>query len=263
MTRDIVVPILAAVIAGVLGIVGTLLARRKKRPKRINPHVLGDLVLIINGATGVGKSEIAYALARRYSFYRNVGGDLIREVCRVLHAPLGPEIIVSESSFLVGRAVSEHAAPVSVAEGVMKQSETLWPVMKAVISRTRERRIAAIFEGVNFLASLVFGDNGFHPHPGTRILFVTLFIKDEATHLNRIWTRGFGGLSREAGEAKYVKNIDLIREANEFFRLDTERAAAQWPKARIIAIENSGSIESTVNRIDDEIKGLIKGLAAS
>jgi hypothetical protein len=54
-----------------------------------------------------------------------------------------------------------------------------------------------------------------------------------------------------------VKNLNLIREANECFRKDAADSASRWPKAHIISVDNSGNIEHTIKIIENEIERLV------
>ena len=52
-------------------------------------------------------------------------------------------------------------------------------------------------------------------------------------------------MKRADYERKYIANLDLIRDANTVFRADAEEASRNWPEAKIISLENSGSISGT------------------
>ena len=62
-----------------------------------------------------------------------------------------------------------------------------------------------------------------------------------------------------SGERKYIANLDLIRDANTVFRADAEEASRNWPEAKIISLENSGSISGTVKLIRVEIDKVVRG----
>lgn len=240
--------ILAAIISGSLGVGGTLLAQNSRKKKLTSANVK-DLVLLISGATGVGKTEISHEIGKEFPIYRNIGTDLIREILRQSETTPVDTTVIKESSFLVGHAIQR-----SVEDGVRLQSKAVWPALKAVIDRTRERRISAIFEGVNILASQVFGHDGYTPNPRLRLLFVCLFIKDEVTHLSRVENRGFGGMPRHAGERKYLDNMPLIREANDVFRQDAEQTARSQPDAKILVIDNASKIEKTTKQVLNAVR---------
>jgi 2-phosphoglycerate kinase len=129
-----------------------------------------------------------------------VGTDLIREVLRSNLDHTNNHNIISQSSFLAATKLASTNA--SVADGIKRQCEIMWPALKSAIDRERERRMPVIFEGVSLLASIVYGDSGYVPTKGLKILFVNLYIKDERTHLQRILKRGFGGMPRAAEENK-------------------------------------------------------------
>jgi len=114
------------------------------------------LVLLIGGATGVGKSTIATQIAARLGIVRLVATDAIREVMRGLFSEeLMPTLYVS--SFNADEALREPPprAADKVIVGFREQTAAVAVGIQALIRRAAEEGTSAIIEGAHVVPGFV------------------------------------------------------------------------------------------------------------
>ena len=116
------------------------------------------MIILIGGATGVGKSTIATQLADRLGMVRIISTDTIREVMRAFFSrSLMPAI--HYSSFDADRAVriplgeglDSHVA------GFMEQVEMVNVGLQAVLDRAIKERTSMVIEGVHIVPGMIHG----------------------------------------------------------------------------------------------------------
>ena len=84
-TKELLIILIPSLFAVVAAIIGALVSTERIiltdffRWYRKLPR---DFVILINGGSGVGKTTIAWAIARKYNIPYVVGSDIIREVLR-------------------------------------------------------------------------------------------------------------------------------------------------------------------------------------
>jgi len=114
------------------------------------------LVLLIGGATGVGKSTIATQIAARLGIVRVVATDAIREVMRGLFSEdLMPTLYVS--SFNADEALREPPprSADKVIVGFREQTAAVAVGIQALIRRAAEEGTSAIIEGAHVVPGFV------------------------------------------------------------------------------------------------------------
>src|SRR5439155_4299339 len=114
------------------------------------------LVLLIGGATGVGKSTIATQLATRLGIVRLVATDAIREVMRGLFTEeLMPTLYTS--SFSADEALREPPprAADKVIVGFREQTAAVAVGIHALIRRAAEEGTSVIIEGAHAVPGFV------------------------------------------------------------------------------------------------------------
>lgn len=172
------------------------------------------LVILMGGATGVGKSTIATQLAARLGIVRVVATDSIREVMRSM---ISPELMptLHTSSFQVDAAMRElptkTADPLIV--GFREQTAAVAVGINALIERAALEGTSVIIEG----AHVVPGFLDVAPY-AERIVAVTFLIavEDEERHLTHFGAREDAVAARPA--ARYAQGFENIRKLQRYVR---------------------------------------------
>lgn len=170
------------------------------------------LVILIGGATGVGKSTIATHLAHRLGIVRVVATDgSIREVMRsMLSAELMPTLHVS--SFQTDTVVREPTRRSdALVAGFREQTAAVSVGIEALIKRAAADGTSIVIEGVHVVPG--FFDLGIH---GERIVPVPLVVEveEESRHLNHFAARETGVRPAE----RYAQNFENIRKLQRYIK---------------------------------------------
>ncbi|MBT3606132.1 MAG: AAA family ATPase [Candidatus Latescibacteria bacterium] len=208
------------------------------------------LVILIGGASGVGKTSVSVALANQLRISRVGSTDSIRQIMRLMISPdLMPALHASSyTAWKVAGAVSvEDANPVISAfrEQVMRVGVGV----KAIIARALEENDSIIIDGVHLLPDLL----DLKPFAGDAIfVWVNLHIEDEKQFTRRFKQRGKEATKRSAH--RYVENIDAILEIQRHI-LSTGK------EHNILAYENTDFEETTQSQLTYVMDLLRKELA--
>jgi 2-phosphoglycerate kinase len=170
------------------------------------------LVILIGGATGVGKSTLATQLAARLGIVRVVATDAIREVMRsMLSAELMPTL--HTSSFEADTALRE--SPTRAAEalvlGFREQAAAVAVGLNALIERAALEGTSIIIEGAHVVPG--FYETEVH---GDRILAVPLVItvEDEDGHRSHFVARDAGARPAQ----RYTAGFENIRRLQRYIK---------------------------------------------
>ncbi|MFL5796516.1 MAG: 2-phosphoglycerate kinase [Actinomycetota bacterium] len=170
------------------------------------------LVILIGGATGVGKSTIATQLAARLGIVRVVATDAVREVMRAMFSEdLMPSL--HTSSFEAGESLREFQGGDRVIAGFREQTEAVSVGLKAFLERAAIEGTSVILEGAHMVPGFV----DLEPWEG-RVLGipVVITVEDEDVHRSHFAVRG-GDVSSRPAE-RYVRGFDNIRRIQKFTR---------------------------------------------
>jgi 2-phosphoglycerate kinase len=170
------------------------------------------LVILIGGATGVGKSTIATHLAHRLGIVRVVATDgSIREVMRsMLSAELMPTLHVS--SFQTDTVVREPTRRSdALVAGFREQTAAVSVGIEALIKRAAADGTSIVIEGVHVVP-------GFFDFAGYADSLVAvplvLEVDDEDRHLNHFAVRERGPRPAE----RYERNFENIRKLQRYIK---------------------------------------------
>jgi 2-phosphoglycerate kinase len=172
------------------------------------------IVLLIGGATGVGKSTIATQLAARLGIVRVVATDAIREVMRAMFSPeLMPTLYTS--SFEAGAALREPvpSGADKMIVGFREQTAAVAVGLNAVLERAAVERTSVIIEG----AHVVPGFIDLEPWRGRFLAVpVVITVDDEDVHRSHFAVRQAESPSRS--EDRYMRGFANIRKVQKFIR---------------------------------------------
>jgi len=170
------------------------------------------LVILIGGATGVGKSTIATQLAARLGVVRVVATDAIREVMRsMLSAELMPTL--HTSSFQADAALREPPTRSNEALvlGFREQTAAVAVGINALIERAAVEGTGIIIEGAHVVPG--FFETQAH---ADRIVAVPVVIAvdDEETHRSHFVARDASARPSQ----RYVAGFDNIRRLQRYVK---------------------------------------------
>ena len=172
------------------------------------------LVLLIGGATGVGKSTIATQIAARLGIVRLVATDAIREVMRGLFSEeLMPTLYVS--SFNADEALREPPprSADKVIVGFREQTAAVAVGIHALIRRAAEEGTSVIIEGAHIVPGFV----DLEPW-NDRVVAVPVIISvdDEDLHRGHFAVRGRETPSRPLD--RYQRGFTNIRKVQKYIK---------------------------------------------
>jgi 2-phosphoglycerate kinase len=171
------------------------------------------LVVLIGGATGVGKSTIATQLAARLGIVRLVATDAIREVMRsMLSKELMPTL--HTSSFDAASALREPVPGTDkVIAGFREQTAAVGVGLTALLQRAAVEQTSVIIEGAHVVPGYIDLEPWQH-----RVLAVPVVItvEDEEVHRSHFSARWTEAPGRQGD--RYVRGFPNIRKVQKFIR---------------------------------------------
>ncbi|MDD5448047.1 MAG: 2-phosphoglycerate kinase [Actinomycetota bacterium] len=195
------------------------------------------LIILIGGATGVGKSTIATTLAARLGITRIVSTDVIREVMRSLFTPaVIPSLF--NSSFRASDALRIPLPPTTdkLILGFLEQAATVWVGVKALIERAIVEKTNFIIEGAHLVPGVI--ESGFFKD--AFVVQFVLAVEDEEKHRSHFESRDVQtGGSRPV--ERYLESFSNIRRIQEYVL-----ELAQQKKVPVFPCYNFDSTLNTV-----------------
>jgi 2-phosphoglycerate kinase len=198
------------------------------------------LVILIGGATGVGKSTIATQLAARLGIVRVIASDAVREVMRGLFSrELMPTLYTS--SFDADSALREPP-PARSAEaaivGFREQTAAVAVGVRALIERASIEGSSAIIEGAHVVPGFLDA-----PRFAERVLLVPLVVtvEDEELHRSHFVARSADSAARPFD--RYLANFENIRRIQRYIK--SQALSHQWP------VVSSYNLDQTISAIID------------
>ncbi len=190
------------------------------------------LVVLIGGATGVGKSTVATQLAHHLGITRVASTDFIRQVLRsVVPDAIAPEL--SRSSFELDQGRSHDGARHAEFE---RQAQQVLVGVRATIERAAREGTSLILEGIHLWPGLA----DLHAVSDSLAVHVVLTVEDEDDHEQRFAVRARA--SRRPA-ARYDDGLESIRELQE-------NVVAAARRTGVAVVENAQE-DTTVRRVLD------------
>jgi 2-phosphoglycerate kinase len=194
------------------------------------------LVILIGGATGVGKSTIATQLAGRLGITRIIPTDAIREVMRAMFSEeLMPTLHTSsfDAVHLVRHPIPRSADPVII--GFREQVSVITPGIQALIRRAMTEGTHLIVEG----AHVVPGFINHTEFPDAVVVPLVITADDAEVHRAHFMMRAHETRSRPSD--RYLDFFDNIRKIQRYVKsLALERGVPLVP---------SYNLDSTLSQV--------------
>ncbi len=190
-----------------------------------------NIMIFLSGATGVGKTTTARKLMKlnpEILVMEEI--DLIREAIRSntetiankLKIHLRKEILRSELEFedflkMLNYGVLTKSTSDLNYEEMLLQAYCISEPLKQICWRLREKKLPAIFEGVNLPFEALFTPFDFNENfflYSSNMIFINLYLKDEQEHKRRIKQRAIDRGLSEKELAEIMRKFPNIRQHN-------------------------------------------------
>jgi len=195
------------------------------------------IVVLIGGATGVGKSTIATILSNRLNITRIVSTDAIREVMR---ASVSDKLIrpLRGSSYNAYKNMILPPSGVNpVLLGFREQVMAVIVGVEAIIRRSIKEKTDIIIEG----AHIVPGYLNINKYlPDAIIQNFIISVSDRETHREHFSKRTFETQGSRPVQ-RYMKHMDEIRKIQNYIK--------KLAKENDIKVMNNYSLDNTINKI--------------
>jgi len=194
------------------------------------------LVILIGGATGVGKSTIATQLAGRLGITRIIPTDAIREVMRAMFSEeLMPTLHTSsfDAVHLVRHPIPRSADPVII--GFREQVSVIAPGIQALIRRAMVEGTDLIVEGAHVVPGFI------NPAEFPDAVVVPLVITADDVEVHRAHFMMRAHETRSRPSDRYLDFFDNIRKIQRYVKsLALERGVPLVP---------SYNLDSTLSQV--------------
>ena len=169
------------------------------------------MILLLGGATGVGKTSLAHEVAHRLGIRRVVSTDAIRQVMRtMLSAELVPAI--HASSYEAHRVVTEiGTGDDPVVDAFRAQATTVSVGVRAMMDRAVAENASMILDGISVVPGLIdlepYGERA-------QVIFLLVASLDEDAFITRFAARAKDAVGRPPH--RYVENLDSILRIQDY-----------------------------------------------
>lgn len=207
------------------------------------------LILLIGGATGVGKSTVATQVAGNLGITRIVSTDAVREVMRAtISRELMPHLHVS--SFETSEAqprlhTKELSETAALVNGFLRQTEAVTVGVEQIVSRAVTEHTDTVVEGVHVVPGFL------DLPPVDEAIVVQCILEVEESHVHR---HNFGerGQHQRRPRQRYLDHFAQIRMIQSEV---VERA-----RALQVPIVRSYSLDETVDEVTSLAVGAVSQL---
>ncbi len=204
------------------------------------------LILLISGASGVGKTSVGLALANLLKISRVASTDAIRQIMRLMiSSELMPALHASSFSAWqhTGAELSNEHLP--VVQAFREQAVRVGVGVRAMIERAIEEHVSLVIDGVHLLPDLI--DLGAYKNQAT-FVWMILYVDDKKHYAERFEFRSEEATQRASH--RYVENLDAILQIQQHI-LEVGKAH------RMIAVENA-NFDETVQSLSTHIMDVLR-----
>jgi len=208
------------------------------------------VVILIGGATGVGKSTIAARLANRLGIVRIISTDSIREAMRAFFSKsLMPAIHFSSYEAAqavripVGGELDHHML------GFMEQVEMVNVGVLAIIDRAVQEHNSLVVEGVHMVPGMLASMGAKERASDVFVLPLVVSVRDEELHRSHFLVREQETAGKRA-VARYLKSFPEIRRIQDFILEQADREGT-------LVVDNV-NIDDTVGMVVDALYDVIE-----
>jgi 2-phosphoglycerate kinase len=182
-----------------------LVWRRYQEPDR-------PVIILLGGATGVGKTSLALEVAHRLGIGRVLSTDSIRQIMRIMLSPeLVPAIHASSyDAYLTLPALPPGEDPVIA--GFNAQSATVSVGIRASVDRAVAENASLVLDGVSIAPGLIDLDRY---RDRADVFFLVVATLDEDALRSRFAARAETAKERPA--QRYLENVDAILKIQDHF----------------------------------------------
>lgn len=208
------------------------------------------VVVMLGGATGVGKSTIAAQVADRLGIVRIISTDSIREVMRVLFSPsLMPAVHHSSYEAGTGLRIPLGAGLDPHLVGFMEQVDVVNVGILAILDRAIEERVSLVIEGVHIVPGMLASAGAKERMSEVVLLPMVVAVSDAKLHRSHFLVREQETSGRRA-IARYLQGFEEIRKIQDFI---LQRAEVE----DTLVVDNL-SIDDTVGMVVDALYDVIE-----
>ncbi|HVW35315.1 MAG TPA: hypothetical protein VHL53_22470 [Acidimicrobiia bacterium] len=196
------------------------------------------LIILIGGATGVGKSTVATQLANRLGITRVIPTDAIREVMRSMFSEeLMPTLHTSSfaADHLVRHPLPRNADPVII--GYREQAAAVAVGAQALVRRAAAEKTDLILEGAHLVPGFINPEE----FADAAVVQLIITVDDAEAHRSHFVARAHENRSRPSD--RYLDFFDNIRQIQRYVKsLALERG---------VPIVHSYSLDATLAQVID------------
>ena len=194
-------------------------------------------MIMIGGATGVGKSTVAAEVAYRLGITRTICTDIIRSVMRGM---ISPGLLPAET---LNAPLPEDSNPILI--GFTEQVSKIAVGVNAIIDRAAEEKVSTLVEGVHVVPRLV-AENQRKVHE----IIIIIVAKDYEAHKARFYQRYEENPNRPA--EKYLRRFNAIRGIQDYI----SELAYHYDIPVIDNVNLDQAVESTLEEITKKVQKL-------
>ena len=204
------------------------------------------LVILISGASGVGKTSVGLALANQLKISHIASTDAIRQIMRLMISPeLMPALHASSFSAWKHTGAELGGEHPPVVQAFREQAVRVGVGVRAMIERAVEEHVNQVIDGVHLLPDLI--DLSAYKDQAI-FIWMILYLDDKKHYAERFEFRSEEATQRSSHH--YVENLDAILEIQQHI-LEVGEAH------HIMTVENA-NFEETVQSLSAHIMDVLR-----
>ncbi len=204
------------------------------------------LVILIGGASGVGKTSLATDLAHLLNIPRVVATDDIRQIMRLT---LAPEFVpaIHTSSYSAWSSLRDSGTSDAVIEGYNEQARVVAVGVQAILARCIEENSSVIIDGVHVLSPYIDLSS---TRDAAFVAPLCLAVSDRASYAARFAKRAREAPRRQRN--RYLDNLDHIMHIQEYLVGRCVQEDIPVIDADAVEDETSAAVMVVVERLQEQ-----------